>query len=87
MFVIKAIRGVVEQMAAAQAAAAPAAPAAAAPKAAAPAANMIPAKGSLGDIKLHEVDDRTAALIMAIVADKMDTPLNQLRFLSIREKK
>ncbi len=85
MFVIKAIRGVVERMAAAEAApAAAAAVAAPAPKAA---ANMIPAKGSLGDIKLFDVDDRTAAMIMAIVADKMDAPLNTLRFLSIREKK
>jgi hypothetical protein len=66
--------------------AAAAAPAAAAP-AAAKAANMVPAKGSLGDIRLFDVDDKTAAMIMAIVADKMDAPLNTLRFLSIREKK
>ncbi len=85
MFVIKAIRGMLEQMSA-PASAAPAA-AAPAPAAAKPNANMVPAKGSLGDIKLFEVDDRTAAMIMAIVADKMDAPLNTLRFLSIREKK
>lgn len=49
--------------------------------------NLVPAKGSLGEVKLHGVEDRTAALIMAIVADEMKTPLNELRFLSIREKK
>lgn len=53
----------------------------------APASNMIPAKGSLGEIKLHDVDDKTAALIMAIVADKLEAPLNELRFISICEKK
>lgn len=63
--------------------------AAPAPAVSAPAAksNMIPAKGSLGEIKLYDVDDRTAALIMAIVADEMKAPLNELRFGSIREKK
>ncbi len=87
MFVIKIIRGVVEQMAAGEAAPAAAAPAAAAAAAPAANANMVPAKGSLGDVRLFDVDDRTAALLMAIVADKMDAPLNTLRFLSIREKK
>jgi sodium pump decarboxylase gamma subunit len=84
MCVIKIIRGVLEQMAA-PAAAAPAA-AVAAPAAKAN-ANMVPAKGSLGDIKLFEVEDKTAAMLMAIVADKIGAPLNELRFLSIREKK
>ncbi len=92
MFVIKAIRGVVEQMAANQAAPAAATAAAvpaaaAAPKPAASASGMVPAKGSLGEIKLHSVDDKTAAMLMAIVADKIGAPLNELRFLSIREKK
>ena len=58
-------------------AAAPAAPAAA--KAAAP--------GSAGEIKLHDVPDKTAAMLMAIVADRLGKPLNELRFLSIREIK
>lgn len=49
--------------------------------------NMVPAKGSLGEIKLFDVDDKTAALVMAIVADEMKAPLNELRFHSIREKK
>ena len=71
------------------------APAAAAPAAAAPAASagpvipagMKPADGSLGDIKLYDVDDATAAMIMAIVADKLEAPLNELRFKSIKEVK
>ena len=66
---------------AAKKAAAPAAPAPAAPavKAVAP--------GSAGEIKLHDVPDRTAAMLMAIVADKLGKPLNELRFISIREIK
>ena len=55
------------------------APTAPAVKAAAP--------GSAGEIKLHDVPDRTAAMLMAIVADKMGRPLNELRFISIREIK
>lgn len=43
------------------------------------------AKGSCGGIKLYDVPDRTAAMIMAITADKLDLPLNQIRFISIRE--
>ena len=43
------------------------------------------APGSVGDVKLYNVSDRDAAMIMAIVADKMQVPLNELRFLSIRE--
>ena len=83
MVMINILRSVVEQMAASKATPV------AAPVIAAPAANpnMVPAKGSLGDIKLFDVDDKTAAMIMAIVADKIDAPLNELRFLSIREKK
>lgn len=49
-------------------------------------ATMVPAPGSLGDVDLHGVDDKTAAMIMAIVADELKTPLNELRFHSIREK-
>ncbi len=48
--------------------------------------NMVPATGSLGEIKLHNVDDTTAAMLMAIVADELKAPLNELRFISIREK-
>ena len=59
-------------------AAAPVAPAAA-PKAVAP--------GSAGELKLHDVEPKTAAMLMAIVADKMGKPLNELRFKSIKEVK
>ena len=62
--------------------AAPAAPVAAAP-AAAPAGEL--AKGSCGTVKTFGVDDRTAAMLMAIVADKMQKPLNEIRFISMRE--
>lgn len=41
------------------------------------------APGSCGKLVLKNVEDREAALIMAIVADKMQTPLNQLHFKSI----
>ena len=34
---------------------------------------------------LNGVDDKTAAMIMAIVADKTGIPLNELRFISIKE--
>ena len=69
-------------------AAAPAAPAAA------PAAALVveepagePAPGSAGKLKLYDTPDRDAAMIMAIVADKMGKPLNELRFISIKEVK
>ena len=65
-----------------------AAPAAAAPAApAAPAAKAAPAPGSAGDFKLYNTDPRDAAMVMAIVADTLGKPLNELRFISIREVK
>ena len=67
-------------------AAAAAAPAAAAP-AAAPVVNAEPAPGSAGKLKLHDVEPKTAAMLMAIVADKMGKPINELRFISIKEVK
>ena len=67
-------------------AAAAAAPAAAAP-AAAPAVSADPAPGSAGKLKLHDVEPKTAAMLMAIVADKMGKPINELRFISIKEVK
>jgi len=76
MLVTKASGKIMQNKEAAAKAAAPAAPAA---KAFAP--------GSAGEVKLHDVPDRTAAMLMAIVADKMGKPLNELRFLSIREIK
>ena len=46
-----------------------------------------PAPGSAGEIKLFDVPDKEAAMLMAIVADKMGKPLNELRFKSIKEVK
>ena len=43
------------------------------------------APGTAGQLKLHNVDPKTAAMLMAITADKMGKPINQLRFISIRE--
>ena len=62
---------------------APAPAPAAAPVPAAPVA----APGSAGEVKLYNVPDKEAAMIMAIVANKMQRPLNELRFKSIKEVK
>jgi len=43
------------------------------------------APGTAGELKLHNVEPRTAAMLMAIVADKLGKPLNELRFISIKE--
>ena len=68
--------------------AAPAAETAApAPAQAAPAAPKKLAPGSAGDVKIYDTDPRDAAMIMAIVADKLGKPLNELRFRSIKEVK
>ena len=56
----------------------------AAPVEAAPAAE---APGTAGELKLYDTDPRDAAMIMAIVADTLQKPLNQLRFISIKEVK
>ena len=84
MFVVMAMGRIFiakdRKAAAAKAAApAPAAVSAEAPKPTAP--------GSAGELKLHDVEPKTAAMIMAIVADKMGKPLNELRFISIKEVK
>ena len=65
------------------------APAAAPVAAAAPAAPAAPqlAPGSAGQLKLYDVEPKTAAMIMAIVANQMGKPLNELRFISIKEVK
>lgn len=44
-----------------------------------------PARGSCGKLKRYNVPDKTVAMLMAIVADKLGTPLNELRFISIKE--
>ena len=75
MLVTKASGKIMQNKEAAAKAAAPA-PAPAAP--AAPAVKAV-APGSAGEVKLHDVPDRTAAMLMAIVADKLGKPLNELR--------
>ena len=45
------------------------------------------APGTAGELKLHDVEPKTAAMLMAIVADKMGKPINELRFISIKEVK
>ena len=63
---------------------------AAAPVEAAPAVQAAPAPtapGSAGSLKLYDTDPKTAAMIMAIVANKLGKPLNELRFISIKEVK
>ena len=44
-----------------------------------------PAPGTAGELKLYNVEERDAAMVMAIVADKLGKPLYELRFISIRE--
>ena len=64
------------------------APAAVPVEEAAPAKREGPkAAGTAGELKLYDTDPKDAAMIMAIVADATGKPLNELRFLSIREIK
>ena len=65
-----------------------------APKAAAAAPAPAPkpvlaaaAPGTAGEVKLFNVPDKDAAMLMAIVAHKLNKPLNELRFKSIKEVK
>ena len=60
--------------------------------AAAPAVPAVPveapvAPGTAGQLKTYDVPPKTCAMLMAIVADKMGKPLNELRFISIKEVK
>ena len=63
---------------------APAAASAAAPLSAEP---PKAAPGSAGRLKIHDVEPKTAAMLMAITADKLGKPLNELRFISIKKVK
>ena len=78
MFIISAISKVVGEKMSAPAPA-PAPEAAPAPKA--------EAEDAYTGVKLIGVSDKEAALIMAIVANKLDKPLDNLRFISIKEVK
>ena len=65
----------------------PAAAPAAATAAPTPAPKAAPAlaTGVAGECKLYNVGDREAAMLMAIVANKLGKPLNTLRFKSMKE--
>ena len=82
MVIIKILIKVTDKKKAA--AAAPAAPVVEEPV---PVKENGPAPGSAGQIKLYTTDPKDAAMIMAIVADSLGKPLNELRFISIREVK
>lgn len=62
-----------------------AAPVPAASEQPAPTAEAEKAPGTAGELKLYNTEPRDAAMIMAIVADTLGRPLNELRFISIRE--
>ena len=72
---------------AAEAPKASAAPAAATVAAAPAPVAEVPAPGTAGKLKLYDVPPKTAAMTMAIVANQMGKPLNELRFISIKEVK
>lgn len=55
-----------------------------APAAAAPAGVPMPAGMNQGELELINTDEKTAAVIMAIVSDKSGIPLNRLSFKSIK---
>lgn len=61
----------------------------AAPAAPAPVAEVKKpeAPGTAGELKLYNTDPKDAAMIMAIVANTLGKPVNQLRFISIKEVK
>lgn len=75
--VIRAVEGMASKKA-------PAAPVAATATAAAPAGVPMPAGMNQGELELINTDEKTAAVIMAIVSDKSGIPLNRLSFKSIK---
>ena len=81
MFVLLISGRIMQRKKAAEAAPVPAA----VPEKAAPAAPAPKAPGSAGELKLYDTDPKDAAMVMAIVADSLGKPLNELRFISIRE--
>ncbi len=76
IYIAKAING---KKKAQEPAKAPAAPT----KTAAPAAQASGIPASSGNLELVGTDEKTAAVIMAIVSDKSGIPLNRLQFKSI----
>ena len=92
MLVVMAMgKAFVAKDAKAKAAPAPKAAAAAVPVAVSVSAVADPtvdaAPGTAGNLKLYDTPPKTAAMIMAIVANQMGKPLNELRFISIKEVK
>lgn len=87
LMVVVVIMGAIFKARAAKAAAAAGSGASAAQEAPAPAPVGKPAPGSAGEVKLYNVPDREAAMVMAVVADTMGKPINELRFKSIKEVK
>ena len=74
--VIRAVEGAASKKA-------PEAPAAVA-TASTPAGVPMPAGMNQGELELVNTDEKTAAIIMAIVSDKSGIPLNRLKFNSIK---
>ena len=74
--VIRAVEGAASKKA-------PEAPTAVA-TASAPAGVPMPAGMNQGELELVNTDEKTAAIIMAIVSDKSGIPLNRLSFKSIK---
>ena len=89
LMVVVTIMGKIFIAKAAKAEAVKTTPAAAPAPVAAPAAPVEApvAPGSAGQLKTYDVPPKTCAMLMAIVADKMGKPLNELRFISIKEVK
>ena len=56
------------------------------PQTSAPAGVPMPDGMNQGDVELIDTDEKTAAVIMAIVSQKSGIPLNRLAFRSIRLK-
>ena len=82
LMIVVMVMGKIFMAKAKKATAAPAPVAEAAAPVAAPAA-----PGTAGQLKLYDTPPKTAAMLMAIVANKMGKPLNELRFISIKEVK
>ncbi len=53
--------------------------------AAKPAGTPLPENNSVGSLDLNDVDEKTAAVIMAIVSNESGIPLNRLDFKSIKK--
>lgn len=84
LIILMAIIGIMGKAMANKKAAAPAPMAPAVPAPAAQAVKKEKAPGTAGNIDLYNVEPKAAAMIMAIVADELGAPINELRFISIK---